>query len=278
MYNELEAEKSLSKFKNHILVIDDEPNLRRSLTLILQRAGYDVTSASNAEEARKAIKESDFDLIFLDLKMPDINGLDLLPEIRDDHPDTPVLILTAHATLESAIEAVRKGARDYLLKPIDPEQIIDRVSNLMDEQKHPKRRREIVMGIKGLLSELSHLEGFTEPEELSYPNVVNVDPERYLQRGQISLDLHTRQTYISGRYVQLSPTAFDYLTTLLKYSPDVVECEKLVEESQGIKTSTVEAKEIARWRVHELRKAIEVDPRRPRLIITARGTGYRLVL
>jgi DNA-binding response OmpR family regulator len=278
MYAEIDLEKNYTKVNNKILVIDDEPNLRRTLSLILQRSGYDVDSASNADEARHALTDCEYNLIFLDLKMPDMNGLDLLPEIREGHPETPVLILTAHATLESAIDAVRKGARDYLLKPIDPEQIIDRVRQLLDEQKQPKRRKEIVMGIKGLLSELSQLEGFTEQTGASQPTGAFVDPERYMQRGHITLDIQTRQTYIGGRYVQLSPTAFDYLVVLLKYSPDVVECEKLVKEAQGIETSTVEAKEIARWRVHELRKAIEPDPRRPRYIITARGTGYRLVL
>jgi DNA-binding response OmpR family regulator len=278
MYNELEIEKSLPAFQNRILVIDDEPNLLRTLSLILQRSGYEVTSASTAEEARNAIKECDYNLIFLDLKMPDINGLDLLPEIREENPDAPVLILTAHATLESAIEAVRKGARDYLLKPYDPEQIIERVGELLNEQKHPLRRKEIVLGIKGLLSELSQLEGFEEKTVTSTISQPGLDPDRYLQRGHISLDLHTRQTYISGRYIQLSPTAFEYLSTLLKYSPDVVECEKLVRETQGIEVSSIEAKEIARWRIHELRKAIEPDPRRPRFIITARGIGYRLVL
>jgi DNA-binding response OmpR family regulator len=278
MYTEIGLDPNITKLHNRILVIDDEPNLRRTLSLILQRSGYEVSSASNAEEARQSLKECDYNLIFLDLKMPDINGLDLLPEIREGHPDTPVLILTAHATLESAIDAVRKGARDYLLKPIDPEQIIERVHQLLDEQKQPKRRKEIVLGIKGLLSELSQLEGFTEQTGIAKPAGAQFDPERFVQRGHITLDIQTRQTYISGRYIQLSPTAFDYLATLLRYSPDVVECEKLVKEAQGIETSPVEAKEIARWRIHELRKAIEPDPRRPRFIITARGTGYRLVL
>jgi DNA-binding response OmpR family regulator len=278
MYNKLDVDNRVSELQKRILVIDDEPNLRRTLSLILQRSGYEVTSASTAEEARQALKAHEYNLIFLDLKMPDINGLDLLPEIRDEHPEAPVLILTAHATLESAIDAVRKGARDYLLKPYDPEQIVERVGELLDEQRQPLRRKEIVMGIKGLLSELSQLEGFIENSELPTAGSTGIDPERYMQRGHISLDLQTRQTTISGRFVQLSPTAFDYLTTLLKYSPDVVECEKLVKEAQGLDASAKEAKEIARWRIHELRKAIEPDPRRPRFIITARGIGYRLVL
>src|SRR5512136_2054499 len=128
---------------NHsILIIDDEPNLRRSLGLILQRAGYIITSASNAAEAIHLLQAGAYDLTFLDIKLPDQNGIQLLPQLRNLYPDMPVLILTAHATLDTTIDAVRAGARDYLLKPIDPESILSRVKNLLNEEK-PKRRREI---------------------------------------------------------------------------------------------------------------------------------------
>lgn len=270
-------ESLVSQFQN-ILVIDDEPNLRRSLSLILQQAGYKVVAAASAEEARVAMQDCMFDLIFLDLKMPDINGMDLLPEIRRMYPDLPVLILTAHATMETAIEAVRKGARDYLLKPVDPERIIDRIQHILGEQQQPKRRREIMEGITDLLAELNRLEGLPE---FSYSIEViekKGDPDRYIQRGPITLDVHTRQASVSGRFIPLSPTAFEYLVTLVKHSPNVISCEDLVAESQGYAAGPVEAKEMARWRIHELRKVLEPDSRHPRYIITVRGTGYRLVL
>jgi DNA-binding response OmpR family regulator len=261
-----------------ILIVDDEPNLRRSLALILQRVGYEVLTAANADEARKFVQDCKIDLIFLDLKMPDISGLDLLSEFHQVDPDLPVLILTGNATMDSAIEAVRRGARDYLLKPLDPEQIVTRIAEIIDEQQHSKRRREIVHGIKGLLGELSRLEGMADTSMTYLPITSTRDSDRYIERGPLNLDLHTRQVIFSGRFISLSPTAFDYLVTLVNHSPDVVSCENLVEESQGYRSTGNEAKEIARWRIHELRKAMEADPRRPRLIITVRGIGYRLVL
>src|SRR5512136_1567105 len=121
---------------NHsILIIDDEPNLRRSLGLILQRAGYIITSASNAAEAIHLLQAGAYDLTFLDIKLPDQNGIQLLPQIRDLYPEMPVVILTAHATLDTAIGAVRLGARDYLLKPVDPENILNRVKSILQEEK-----------------------------------------------------------------------------------------------------------------------------------------------
>ncbi|MCB9419668.1 MAG: response regulator transcription factor [Ardenticatenaceae bacterium] len=257
-----------------ILVVDDEPNLRKTLAMILQRAGYVVTTAGNADEAHRLLRAGAYGLVFLDIKMPDKSGLTLLAEIRELYPDMPIVLLTAHASLDSAIEAVRRGANDYLLKPIDPPQILERVSQVLAKQEQPRRRREIFDEMQGLLAELANIEGGG--------NVVDggtavIDPSRYLQRGAVRLDLHTRQVLINGNPVTLTPTAFDYLVTLVRHSPETVTYKKLVKESQGYEPSLIEAKEVARWRIHELRKAIEADSRKPDFIITVRGIGYRLV-
>jgi DNA-binding NtrC family response regulator len=126
-----------------ILIIDDEAFLRRSLTLILQSKGYLVNSAASAQAGLQMLQAGSYDLVFLDIRLPDRSGMVVLPAIRQLYPDLPVLILTAHATMETAIEAVRQGARDYLLKPIDPEQILVRIREVLEEQSQPKRRREI---------------------------------------------------------------------------------------------------------------------------------------
>lgn len=263
---------------NTILIVDDEANLRRSLSLILQKAGYSVTCAANGGEAIQYLQSGAYDLAFLDLKMPDTNGMELLPEIRNMYPDMPVLILTAHATLESAIEAVRKGARDYLIKPIDPPVILSRVDEILAEQRQPKRRREIVSHIQELLAELRQIDGQDPGSTGILMTVSSTDPTRFLQRGPLTLDLHARHIKMGEQFIQLSPTAFDYLVTLLRHSPNPVSYETLVMESQGYKTTLNEARDLARWRIHELRKALEPSPAQPRYIITERGVGYRLVI
>jgi two-component system, OmpR family, alkaline phosphatase synthesis response regulator PhoP len=189
----------------------------------------------------------------------------------------PVLILTAHATLDSAIEAVRKGARDYLLKPIDPEQILSRISDVLGEQNQPRRRREIVGEIQNLLNELNQFEGLNTAASGDALSAPAPDPARILRRGPFMLDLHARFASLGEQPLSLSPTAFDYLSTLLRHSPNPVTYETLVMESQGYKTSPVEAREMARWRIHELRKSIEVNTRNPSYIITVRDVGYRLI-
>jgi len=261
-----------------ILIIDDEPNLRRSLGLILQRAGYMITTASNAAEALQFLQSGGFDLAFLDIKLPDQSGIQLLPKIKDLYADMPVLILTAHATLDTAIEAVRLGARDYLLKPVDPEDILARVSSVLTEQKPPKRRREIAAQMQSLLAELQSIDGSEVPTlDMTIPSPP-ADPARFLKCGSLVLDRHTRSVQSNGRDVTLPPSTFDYLVALVRHSPDPVSYEKLVEESQEYQhLSRAEAREIARWQMHELRKLLEPDPRHPQMVITVRDVGYRLV-
>jgi DNA-binding NtrC family response regulator len=119
--------------KASILIIDDEENLRRTLAMILIREGYVVTTAANVHEAHQCLQADSFSLVLLDLKMPDANGLTLLPELREQYPYTPVLVLTAHDKLDAALEAVQGGAREYLLKPVDPTVIIQRVKEVLKE-------------------------------------------------------------------------------------------------------------------------------------------------
>jgi DNA-binding response OmpR family regulator len=261
-----------------ILIIDDEPNLRRSLGLILQRAGYTVTTAPDATEALHVLQAGAYDLTFLDIKLPDQNGIQLLPQLRELYPDMPVLILTAHATLDTAIGAVRLGARDYLLKPIDPETILHRVENLLNEAK-PKRRREITNQLQDLLAELQSIDHKDVRSEMQDKPIPSVDPSRYVKCGPLVLDRHTHSVTYDNSCTSLPPSAFDYLVTLARHSPHPVTYEKLVSESQGYQhISRAEAREIARWQMHEIRKLLEPDPRQPKLVITVRDVGYRLIV
>jgi DNA-binding response OmpR family regulator len=260
-----------------ILVIDDEEYLRKSLSKLLQKDGYAVTAASGGPEALQYLQAGAYDLAFLDLMMPDMDGLTLLGEIRKRYPDMPVLILTANATMESAIEAVRQGARDYLVKPIDPPRILARVEEILNEQKQPKRQREIFAQIQNLVAELQQIKGTSNVASDLLNKLPPTDPARYLRQGPFTLDLHARHVMVEEKYIPLSPSNFDYLVTLVRHCPNPVSYEEMVKQAQGYELTRSEAQEMARWRIHELRKALEPDPKHPRYIITMRGHGYRLV-
>lgn len=139
---------------NSILIIDDEAYLRSTLAIILKRAGYSVTTAAGAQEALQILLSNQIDLVFLDLKMPGKDGMELLPEIRLLDPNLPVLILTANASLETAIQSMRMGAIGYLMKPIDPEQIINRVEEIIQEQKMESRRSNHRPNLSGEIQNL----------------------------------------------------------------------------------------------------------------------------
>jgi DNA-binding NtrC family response regulator len=145
-----------------ILLIDDEEFLRLTMSLILKREGYTVSTAANLLEAHKCLKSAQFDLAFLDLKLPDGSGLSLLPDLRKQYPNMPVLVLTAHDRLEAATEAVRLGAHDFLLKPVDPALIIQRVKEVLAERQQPRDARREYAHLQKLLRE-QKLEGSPEP-------------------------------------------------------------------------------------------------------------------
>jgi DNA-binding response OmpR family regulator len=262
----------------NILIVDDEENLRLTLSRVLTKTGYNVTTAASGEEALNLTAAGAFDLAFIDLLMPGIGGLALLAEFRRQYPEMPVVILTAHATLDSAIEAVRQGARDYLLKPADPRMIIERVGTILAEQQQPQRQRQILSQIQSLVSELQPPAELADQSENLPGHRLPVDPARYLTRGKFMLDLQARHLTVGGVYVPLSPVTFDYLATLVRHSPNPVTYPVLVRESQGYEVSMHEAREMCRWRLHELRKALEEDTKNPQHLITIRGSGYKLVV
>ena len=117
-----------------IIVADDEPNLRRVLAGILGREGYDVLLASNGEEALGLV-DSGVGVVITDLRMPRIDGMTLLRTIVRDSPDIPVIIITAHGTVDTAVEALKLGAFDYIEKPFEQEQLRSIVAKALDQHR-----------------------------------------------------------------------------------------------------------------------------------------------
>lgn len=260
----------------HILIIDDEATLRQTLARILQQAGFEVTTAENGEQGISFLKTTNFDLIFMDLRMPGIAGLDALKLIHAQYPNLPVVLFTAQPDLNSAVEALRNGATDYLLKPLKPQAIIERAQSILANQQKEKRKREITAQIEALQAEIKSLEnGGGVQTHLTQP--INAGTDRFLKRGALVLDLHARRLIINEQAINIPPTSFDYLLVLARHSPNIVSYQTLVAEAQGYQTEVREAQELTKWHIHQLRQAIEEDAHTPSILINVRGTGYRLV-
>jgi two-component system response regulator PilR (NtrC family) len=116
--------------KSKILIVDDEKTIRESIELVLKEEGYEIEMAANGKEALKIAEQKNFDVIITDLKMPEMDGLQLLTHCRKICPKTFFIIITAHGSLESAIEALRMGAFDYILKPFDFDDILIKLKRL----------------------------------------------------------------------------------------------------------------------------------------------------
>lgn len=261
----------------HILIIDDEANLRQTLARILNRAGFDVTTAENGRQGIELLDQQTFDLVYMDIRMPDMSGLEALKVISSRFSQIPVVLFTAQPDLHTAVEALRSGATDYLLKPLKPEQIIQRTQSIIGKFKLEQRKREIQTQIQALQAELRELEatGSADPAPMEKSAEAS---ERYLKRGKLTLDLHARQVLIDTRTISIQPTAFDYLVVLARHTPNIVDYQTLAAEAQGYQTEPRESKELTKWHIHHLREALEPDKMNPTLIINVRNSGYRLLV
>ncbi len=259
--------------EGHILIVDDEASLRQTLARILQRAGFEVTTTGAGGEALALLSQQLFDLVYLDLRMPDMNGLEVLKAIHTRFPELPVILFTAQPDLTSAVEALRSGATDYLLKPLKPQTVIERAKSVLAQNQKERRKRELQRQIEALQNELNTL----ERESVAEPEQTQTSDDRFLKRGGLTMDMHTRRVTLNERVVNLPPTSFDYLLVLARHTPNVVDYQTLVSEAQGYETDPHEAQELTKWHVHYIRQAIEPDAHNPIYVINIRGTGYRLV-
>jgi signal transduction histidine kinase len=121
--------------RGHILVVDDEPGVLTTIQAILTMEGYNVQGATNGRDALNTLRKQEFDLILTDLRLGNDDGLDMLAELRGLAPDTAAIVLTGYASLESAIQAMRQGAYDYLVKPTDVEELKLTVARALERQR-----------------------------------------------------------------------------------------------------------------------------------------------
>lgn len=262
--------------EGRILIIDDEETLRHTLARILQRAGFHAVTASGGSESLQLLAQQQFDLVYLDLRLPDMNGMDVLRRIHDAWPDLPVVLFTGQPDLHSALEALRQGAADYLLKPLEPEKLLELTRAILARQARERRKRQIREQIAALQAELDRLER-ADAEGESAVSLPENENGRFLTRGKLTLDLHARRVRFEKREVTLPPATFDYLLVLARHAPNVVDYRTLVTEAQGYQVGLREAQELVKWHVHQIRQALEPGERNPRCLINVRGTGYRLV-
>jgi DNA-binding NtrC family response regulator len=141
--------------KGAILIVDDEKGQREILDIILKKEGYRVTAVAGAREALETLEGNEYDIILTDLKMQGISGMDLLARVLDENPQQCIIIMTAHGTIDSAVEAMKKGAFDYLEKPLDREALLltlRRAFERLDLLRENRRLQKQLEGTQGVPS------------------------------------------------------------------------------------------------------------------------------
>ena len=127
----------------HILVVDDDASICRTLGLIFERQGYETETAGTGRDAIQRVMERSFDVAFLDVKLPDMEGIELLAPLRERHPDIGVQMITGHASLESALEALNAGASAYILKPLNMDEVLGAIRELLEKQRLVRENRRL---------------------------------------------------------------------------------------------------------------------------------------
>ena len=125
--------------KLSVLIIDDEESIRKSLSIILNENGYDADSAKNGEEAIKKTAERYYNILLIDIVLPDINGVELLTRIRDAKPKMRKIIMTGNPSLQNAVDALNRGADAYVMKPLEIEKILAIINEQLEKQRQEEK-------------------------------------------------------------------------------------------------------------------------------------------
>ncbi|MGH2981376.1 MAG: response regulator [Solirubrobacterales bacterium] len=228
--------------EGRVLIADDEPSVRDSVTYALQQEGYEVTPAVDGTDAEAKIAgDMPFDLLILDIMMPGPSGLDICREVRS-RSAVPIIILTAKDAEVDKVVGLEVGADDYVTKPFSVRELLGRVRAQL-------RRREL--------------------------DRLPVSETTMIEAGSVSIDLVRHVVTVRGEQINLTRSEFQLLRLLAGQPGRVFRRHQIMEELwQAEFDGDVRACDV---HISTLRQKVELDAQRPDLVVTVRGIGYKLV-
>lgn len=199
----------MNELRRRILVVDDEKTLTDSLSLILTDAGFDVLTAENVAQATAIISDTELDLVITDYRLPDGNGIDVLTHVKSEAPDTEVILMTAHGSVDVTIEAIKRGAYYYLDKPYTPERLLDivdqalRLAAIEIEPPECKDKKFGMIGRDPKLQQIIEVIQTVAPSDAT----VLIEGESGTGRGLIAVAIHAQSQHSAGPLIRVDCTA-----------------------------------------------------------------------
>jgi two-component system KDP operon response regulator KdpE len=232
--------RSMTLPQNSVLVVDDEPSLRKTLHTSLSVSGFAVEEARNGEEALRTVQRHPFDLVLMDVNMPGMGGIDACRRIRAMSPHAGIVMVTVRDLEEDQVRALDAGADDYVTKPFRFPELVARLRAVL------RRRTRYQEGPKS----------------------------EVLQASNLKIDFQKRLVWRGEEEVRLTPTEFDLLAFMMKHAGTPLTHVKLLRSVLWGPEYSHEA-EYLRVYIYRLRKKIENDPAKPEYILTEPSVGYR---
>lgn len=221
---------------DRVLVVDDEPAIRRFLRTSLSSQGYLVTECEDGRSALESLRKSPVDVLVLDLTLPDIDGFEVIRQLRERGSALPIIVLSSRTDEGGKVRALDLGADDYVTKPFGVEELLARIRTSLRHRLQQQGERPI------------------------------------FRSGDLSVDIVRRIVTVRDAPVKLSPREYDLLRLLVMHAGKVLTHRLILKEVWGGETDV----RYLRIYIRALRVKIEADPERPQHILTEQGVGYRL--
>ncbi len=261
-----------------ILVVDDDETLRVSIAQVLVEAGYDVAKAKHGLDGLNILKQdSNFDVILSDIKMQEMDGLQFLNEVKSQYPDISVIMMTGHGTVDTAVQAMREGSVNYLLKPISRRGLLEGVREAVQLRSEKLQKRtlmeQVVLNLQALGMYDTALETMLRKKTPADDGTTSSADNRFLQVRDLIIDQYRLVAMLQGRLLELTPTEFEILYCLVQAGGRVVTFEEVAYRLRGVQMERDEARTMLSSHFTNLRSKLR-EAGGEDYLMNSRSNGY----
>lgn len=263
----------------HLLLVEDDDMLRTMLARTLRKAGHQISEAADGDIAIQMLQQATaigtmYDVVLTDIVMGVTNGVQVTETALQQPAAPEVILLTAHGSLDTAVESLRYGAFDYLLKPVETAHLLARITGAVEKRRTRLHREYEAAGMRTVAEVLSDLQGSSGPPTADAALPISreaPDPSRYQQVGALRIDTHRHEVWLHERRIHVTPTEYAILTCLAETPEQVVRYEDMIHQTHGQELPKEEAHTLLSSHIRNLRRKLN-----QRCLVAVRSVGYML--